>query len=859
MRVNTNVSQRAQQQLVLENFGGVDFSSSPLLMASNRASYACNLINDNGVNHKRPGWEEQLKVEGKINGIYPYDANGHKALIIYAGTTFYEAEYDETSKKYEAPTKLTVTLPEGKQLENNRVQFFPQRDKVYIIGCGDYLVYGDFDGKYELKRVVDTEVYVPTTSISGEPQITNSLNTDEIYKDAKVGAILDDVNLLTRKRKNTFRGMKYITETLPTGIPKYTYYTDTQFDPSTAVITVEQFGKNEVTYTKTAGDSENWILKFDIDNNTKKAKGFITQLAWNYADEDSDYANVTIEFEAVDVESEAVSDLDASAITGCRFGTLFGAGGASDRLFLSGNPDYPNADFYSEFDDYTYFTAQSQTVMGSDDIAITGYVRLSDSTLATMKAGAVYEPSIYYRQAYEKDAYIDEEKTVKKIVFTKWSGGTGEACISPHVISSLAEDDLILSPNGVFGIVEVNNAATNSRYMRERSAFINGKLLNEPRLSEAVSFVYKNRYYLAVPTDAERNGAVYVADPRFKSYRSDDIDSSFNYEWWYWENVPARVFANIDGQLWFGCEDGRVCRFDEQFTDRTKNHAESFTVGDGHVTVSEDVIKGLNNGDKLEFDSNIYCEYLSVAEVVGGKIKCKADEIIHIYAGTEVYADSVGGSGLSVATQYKVGDVDRGNRTFSLRKKDSKEDIELNEGGFRLCRNMKEKKLYIRNIDDSICTFEFSEFDDSEPVKIVRYNEASVYDGGTLTFDYLRPVCSTWYTPVFSLGATDVLKTLLRMTVSVDPIIKGEVKFGYETRDVQRLLTAKVNSTLDFEDFSFEEFSFASEFATSYTVKSKARKFNYIMFKFMSDNDRDCAINNFKAIYTLTASHRGVF
>ena len=73
------------------------------------------------------------------------------------------------------------------------------------------------------------------------------------------------------------------------------------------------------------------------------------------------------------------------------------------------------------------------------------------------------------------------------------------------------------------------------------------------------------------------------------------------------------------------------------------------------------------------------------------------------------------------------------------------------------------------------------------------------------------------------------------------------------------MLTAKGNKILDFEDLSFEEFSFASDFATSLTVKSKVRKFNYIMFKFISDNGNDCAINNFKAVYTLTASHRGVF
>lgn len=846
MRVNTNVSQRAQQQLVLDNFGGIDFSSSPLLMASNRASYACNLINDNGVNHKRPGWEEQLRANksctcdkkpcicNRINGIYPYDANGHKALIIYAGTTFYEVEYDETSKKYGEPSKLMS----NSDWESERVQFFSQRDKVYIIGCGDYLVYGswekDEDEKpvYEVKKVVDSDVYVPTTSIAGKPKVIgfvfdesgnkvydkdedgneivlngNKVPTWQTIRTAEKGKFLDGANFLTKRRRNTFIGYQFDTDKHVHAI----YETDVPYDPSTVYIKITNTtgkawecieGMWYFDGVQQSLASMRPVYRYEFDENKKQVEVYygiqLDSLAnyFSYSgddDKENDVANVMIEFDVAEVENEAVSDLDASAITGCRFGTLFGAGGNSDRLFLSGNPNYPNADFYSEFDDYTYFTAQSQTVMGSDDVPITGYVRLSDSTLVTMKAGAVYEPSIYYRKAGESDAYIDEEKTVKKIVFEKWSGGTGEACISPHVISSLAEDDLILSPNGVFGIVEVNNLQTNNRYMRERSAFINGKLLSEPHLSEAVSFVYKNRYYLAVPTDAERNGAVYVADPRFKSYRSDDIDGSFNYEWWYWENVPARVFANIDGQLWFGCDDGRVCRFDDQFTDRTYEYSEDgcATFGNGVIVCNGEHIEQYKKCDAISFDGVVYKDNKTVSDsILTGIYYVKSCE--------------------SVEKGYNI--------EICGYKSDNKEEME---------------KIPPINITGSV--------------------------SARVRFHTIRNVCSTWYTPVFSLGATDVLKTLMRMTISVDPVIKGEVSFGYETRDIQRLLSVKVNPTLDFNNLSFEEFSFAADFATSYTVKSKVRKFNYIMFKFISDNDRDCAINNFKAIYTLTASHRGVF
>ena len=836
MRVNTNISHRPQQQLVLDNFGGVDFSSSPLAVASNRASFACNLINDNGINHKRPGWEEQQRVDkpckcsktpcicNRINGMFHYrdakDSYGKEIniLLVYAGTTFYQCWRYPNESTYDDEARIPLYTADN--LINDRVQFFPHKDKVYIIGCGDYLVFGKIgdSGGYAIKPVVELEeIYVPTTTIHG--QVTGvSIETGYSNpfmnggnKEPEVkgnGEILDAVNLLIKRRKNTFVGSMehdknyYMLDKRfkADGIKKITikYHVTEEINEipeiieKEVILSTQEALKNLYFYggdgkeTYSGVGIERREVKIDVGSGVTSTRS--TQIALGDNDTfitdkygDKTVSNIIIEYEPYYEKNEFENQ--QKMITNCRFGTLFGAAGNSDRLFLSGNPDYPNADFYSGFDDYTYFSAQSQTVMGSDDVPITGYVRLSDSTLATMKAGAVHEPSIYYRQAIEQTDSEDEK--VKKIVFTKWAGGIGEACINPYLTASLAEDDLILSKNGVFGIVEVNNAATNGRYMRERSAFINAKLLNEPRISESVSFVYKNRYYLAVPTDDERNGAVYVADPRFKNYRSDDIDSSFNYEWWYWENVPARVFAEIDGQLWFGCEDGRICRFDDKFTDRMYTYTKYTTIGDGVITFDKEALNDVKNNE-----------------------------------GISIIAESV---------MYEAED----GSEVGIKDKDT---------------------FFVTELDDTACTFKIARYKDGPGLELVAGNSEK-----TIVFHHKKDVCSTWYTPVFSLGATDVLKTLLKMTISVDPTINGTLKFGYDTRNIGRMLTAKGNKILDFEDLSFEEFSFASDFATSLTVKSKVRKFNYIMFKFISDNAHDCAINNFKAVYTLTASHRGVF
>ena len=77
MRIN-NASASSKKSIELNNFLGVDFSSAPTNVSTKRASFAKNLVSVDGVNQKRPGWEEiyaffQDYFRGKdstINGIF---------------------------------------------------------------------------------------------------------------------------------------------------------------------------------------------------------------------------------------------------------------------------------------------------------------------------------------------------------------------------------------------------------------------------------------------------------------------------------------------------------------------------------------------------------------------------------------------------------------------------------------------------------------------------------------------------------------------------------------------------------------------------------------------------------------------
>jgi len=61
-----------------------------------------------------------------------------------------------------------------------------------------------------------------------------------------------------------------------------------------------------------------------------------------------------------------------------------------------------------------------------------------------------------------------------------------------------------------------------------------------------------------------------------------------------------------------------------------------------------------------------------------------------------------------------------------------------------------------------------------------------------------------------------------------------------------------------FEDFSFNAFSFDTGFANSYSVRCNERNFNYILFRFLSDDDGDCAVSDFSVVYKINRENKGV-
>lgn len=720
MRASNHVQLKERKQLTFDNFKGVDFSSSPLNAKFYHAVQMQNFINEGGANKKRNGWKEVYKGNDEIKAIFDNgkDDNGNALILVQQGKNLNKLKYNE----------MGILVNDGVQstglLTDNKAQIFSNGGKTYIVGGGAFIA---------------SEPYVPTTTI----------NINDITVEADVRAVLEMPNLLTTRRINKLVGRAFNGET------SLTFKLDANADSVYSVV-VETASKKQMLTNEDENNpqysvSENKLTIY-VDT-TPPVEG---------------RDNITVEFDAVITNQRTKIDK-------CKFGILFGINGAVDRLFLSGNPDCKNTVFFSEPNNFDYFPDDNNFTIGSDNSAVVAFSRLSDRTLAIFKDENADDANMFYVTGENVTEYDENGNPELVARFRSSACSFGETVIARDACANLGGDSLILSNNGVFGVVLAENAVTTERYARNRSANIDAKLTKEPHLKDATAIVYKGRYYLAVPDD-KNNGVVYIADQRYKFTNPNDVDNSFNYEWWYWTNVPVTCWAVIDDKLYFGTADGRIGVFDDEYTDRTFTEIEqgylSFDTERNGLICSKDLIDKISVNDKIEYRDN--------GKTVG------------------VYVQSV---------------------------------IKNDDGNGGLIR-IKEHKNGTNPI--------------TPPTHLT----------GLLWHE--TDIKAEWYTPVLDLGTNESAKTLLKMTMCTNPETNGQLSFGYETKNAKSIINAKGLNIFSFDNIDFNNFSFDTGFANSYSVKCNERDFNFIQFKFYSDNDYNCSINNFTIIYKINKANRGV-
>ena len=490
-------------QLNIEKFKGVDFANSPLVVDTKRSPDAKNMIADlAGFPVSRTGYETLIQAEGAVNGIFLLKTRTVSQILLHHGTTLSRMEQGEDGSY--ALTELKTGLLDQ---PSSGVQM---AGKLWLFDGGEALCYGDFGTEEEplfLVRTIASMAYTPTTIIARAP--------------TGGGTAFEAVNLLGNKRTNSFLGTA----------------DDKQYQ-----LDADSLHTDPVTARILNADGE-WVSKSEgTDFTVDREKGIVTFTTAPGVSPVTGRDNVEITFSKVREDY-------AGRINGCDTLTVYGVNGAVDRLFVTGNPAFRNMDWYSEVDDPTYFGDLWYALCGQEATAIMGYSRLGDGTLAIHKQRNGKDPTVFIRTGYLQD---------NEPVFSLKPGAVGVGAVSKRAFAQLVNDPLFLSDSGVFAVIPVSNAAVNERYAQQRSFFVNPRLIKESGLEQAAAIEYGGFYYLAV------NGHVYIADSRQKTYVERAPSDQYQYEWYFFDSMPVRVWFEREGELWFGTGDGKVCRMKKE-------------------------------------------------------------------------------------------------------------------------------------------------------------------------------------------------------------------------------------------------------------------------------------------------------
>lgn len=233
----------------------------------------------------------------------------------------------------------------------------------------------------------------------------------------------------------------------------------------------------------------------------------------------------------------------ADRINKCTIGAQYGMNGNKDRLFLSGNPEFLNYDWFCQQNDPTYWPDLNYSVIGSNRSKIMGYSILNNY-LATHKDENEEDQTIVLRTG---------ELTNDRVIFKVVNSLQAESAIAVDSFAYLKTEPIYLTRQGIHAVTTPDSG---EKYSQNRSFYLDGKLLEETNLENAVCCVHNDMYWLCL------NGVAYVLDG-LQQMRTDPSEpySTRQYAGFYRTNLPARVIWTDDNSIYFGTEDGKVCAF----------------------------------------------------------------------------------------------------------------------------------------------------------------------------------------------------------------------------------------------------------------------------------------------------------
>ena len=355
---------------------------------------------------------------------------------------------------------------------------FVYEDALYLMDGKGYFQY-NWDDENKKGTFQPVQGYVPTTSISRSAM--------------SGGSTKQDANMLTGLRINTF---------LADGKNKVFYLDAKEIDDDYLP---------RVTFT------DQNAIDFTVDYD----EGTITFASVPSAPLTDGRDNISVQF-------RKTIDGYRDSILKCTLLQVF-----DNRVFFSGNPEYPNVVWHCSLNDPSYVSDLDYYREGMDTAQIKGLVA-GNNALWVFREPSDANTNVFYHTPTIDDEYGKIYPSTHSSVTT--------GCVGKAI--NFNDDIVFFSDRGMEGI---SGDVTTEQVVAHRSSLVDSKMISEKDYKNMVLEEWEG-YLLVIIGDK-----VYLADSRTAFTNEDHIE----YDWFYWKLEKKVICTRVhDGVLHLGTEDG---------------------------------------------------------------------------------------------------------------------------------------------------------------------------------------------------------------------------------------------------------------------------------------------------------------
>lgn len=650
-------------------------------------------------------------------------------------------------------------------------------NRLYLLDGKNYLVY---DGS-AIKSVLET-AYVPTTYINIIPSGEN----------ADIGKEYEQRNILQSKFRHTF---------IADGTTTDFYMNENALD---SIVSVKVYGEEKSANTDYTVDLAGGIVKFATAPSKPET---VTQIAGTDGSSDVKYpefyAGVEITAsKAIKKLSGVVENTDeiGNLIAHCTIATVF-----DNRVFMSGNPSYPNHVFFcgrnsTGYVDPTYFGVLNYMQDGVGIAPITGMIPVAD-TLMVLKDDTQQDGSTYFHTPSDTNVDLNPR------VYPSSQGLSGVGCLGACV--NFLDDPIFISRLGVEAIGQLS--VRYERAVEHRSSLIDAKLVNMD-LTDAC--VEEWNGYLVLLVD----GKIFLADSR---QRYTHAIGTMQYEWYYIEGVG--VYKNQYPEYHYAEKihpelDGKTVHF----CTKCKKGARHCTCGNDDNIIELPIMLA---------NSVFYADSEETTDLTGTVVNPPdndGEETVSVF--DESVSVSIDAVSYNIGVYYTVHAVYDGTTgAFSHYEAYLCEGKGNCTGGVfnpAKCLKSMDANIFFGTTNGVVCSFNFDKRADSGEIapKWYSFDERTIHCGCATKMD----CCGVPHLTKNTVKKSTVIKTKSMQT--------SAAKIKIRTNKKPYTQIARINSTLfSFDNMDFSDFSFITTDQSLFAIKEKEKQWVEKQYYIYSD------------------------